>query len=303
MVAAGYMAKVCRVLSGWLVSHGGRIVILAALLAVAVLTLLGRAAGQSSTSPELLQVRSGNLTLRAQVWRPSGNGRFPAVLFNHGSYTTRVPLHPEDPEKLGSVFARHGYLFLCLYRQGAGLSKGQGTLDGDQMGRAREAEGVEGRNRVQVRLLEGEHMNEAMAALARLRTRSDVDTGRIGVVGHSFGGSLSLLIAAREPEVRAAVIFGGAAGSWNQSPVLRQRLLDAVRRMSAPAFFIHARNDYSTAPGQTLAAEMQRLGKPHALKIYSPFGADAHAGHNLIFGSVHTWESDVFAFLDEYLRR
>jgi len=123
------------------------------------------------------------------------------------------------------------------------------------------------------------------------------------VVGHSFGGSLSLLLALRDPGIRAAVIFGGAAGSWDQSSVLRERLLAAVGRMSAPALFLHAENDYSTAPGSALAAEMQRLAKPHALKIYPPFGADTRAGHNLIFRSVGTWESDVFAFLDEYLPR
>jgi dienelactone hydrolase len=137
---------------------------------------------------------------------------------------------------------------------------------------------------------------------AALRARADVDVRRIGVVGHSFGGSLSLLMAARDQGIRAAVIFGGAAGSWNGSPMLREHLLDAVRRMSAAALFVHAANDYSTAPGSALAAEMQRLGRPHALKIYPPFGADARSGHNLIFRSVRTWESDVFVFLDAYLR-
>lgn len=48
---------------------------------------------------------------------------------------------------------------------------------------------------------------------------------------------------------------------------------------------------------------MQRLGKPHALKIYLPYGADTRAGHNLVFRSVRAWEGDVFAFLDEHLRR
>jgi hypothetical protein len=37
--------------------------------------------------------------------------------------------------------------------------------------------------------------------------------------------------------------------------------------ISAPAFFIHAENDYSTTSGPTLAAEMERLGKTHAPKI------------------------------------
>jgi dienelactone hydrolase len=273
-------------------------------LAVAALTLVAEAASQPSPVPEILVVRSGGLALQAQLWRPTGSGRFPAVLFNHGSYnSTDDLLPPSDPEILGSVFARHGYVFLCLYRQGIGLSSGQGVSDGDQMARALQAKGVEGRNRTQLRLLENDELREASAALAQLRVRNEVDARRIGVVGHSFGGSLSLLLARRDPEIRAAVIFGGAAGSWDQSSVLRERLLAAVGRMSAPALFVHAENDYSTAPGSALAAEMQRLSKPNALKIYPPFGADARAGHNLIFRSVATWESDVFAFLDEHLRQ
>lgn len=280
-----------------------------ALLFVSVLGVAGAAltlakvAGQPSASAELLDVRSGALTLRAQVWRPYGTGPFPAVLFNQGSYSTSDPLPVTEPETIGPVFARHGYLFFWLHRQGTGLSSAQGVSDGDQMARALQVGGVEGRNRVQLQLLENEQMNEATAALARLRARADVDLRRVGVVGHSFGGSLSVLMAARDPEIRAAVIFGGAAASWNQSAVLRERLLAAVGRMSAPALFIHAENDYSTAPGSALTAEMQRLGKPHALKIYPPVGADTRAGHNLVFRSVRTWESDVFAFLEAQLRR
>jgi dienelactone hydrolase len=155
---------------------------------------------------------------------------------------------------------------------------------------------------VQLQLLENDQIIQAGAALGRLRSRADVDVTRIGLAGHSFGGSLSLLMAERDPEVRAVVVFGAAAASWNESAELRDRLLAAVGRMPAAAFFIHAENDYSTAPGRALAAEMQRLGKPHVLRVYPPSGADARAGHNLVFRSVRTWESDVFDFLDAQLR-
>lgn len=237
------------------------------------------------------------LSLRAQLWKPAGAGSHPAVLFNHGSYRNTQALTPSDAATLGSVFAQHGYVFLFLYRQGIGLSKGQGTADGELMSRAAETEGVEARNRVQMQLLEGEELAEASAALAYLRTRSFVDANRIVLVGHSFGGSLSLLMAARDARIRAVVLFGAAAASWGQSPALRTKLLGAVARTEAPVLIVHARNDYSIAPGQALAAEMQRLRKPHALKIYPPFGTSAAEGHNIVFRGAPTWESDVFAFL------
>jgi hypothetical protein len=64
----------------------------------------------------------------------------------------------EEPSAIGPLFARHGYVFLFLFRQGMGLSRGQGTADGDLMARAAAAEGVAGRNRVQLELLEGEEL-------------------------------------------------------------------------------------------------------------------------------------------------
>jgi dienelactone hydrolase len=279
----------------------GAVVVLSTVQQVPALQVSARA--QPTASPELLEVRIGALTLAAQIWRPAGSGPFPAVLFNHGSYTTSDALPPSDSTTLGPVFARHGYIFMWLHRQGTGLSQAQGMSEGDRMGRALQVEGNEGRNRVQLQLLDHEAMNEAAAALAQLRARPDADVTRIGVAGHSFGGALSLLMAKRDPAIRATVIFGGAAASWDRSAMLRERLLRAVGRMPAAALFVYAKNDYSIAPGPALAAEMQRLGRRHALKIYPPFGADARAAHNLVFQSVRTWEADVFAFLDGHLQR
>ncbi|HTM23644.1 MAG TPA: alpha/beta fold hydrolase [Vicinamibacterales bacterium] len=251
--------------------------------------------------PANVIVKSGELALHALLWQPSGSGPFPAVLFNHGSYASTDAMPPGDPATVGQVFARHGYVFLFLFRQGIGLSSREGTADGDLMTRALAVDGQRGRNRIQLQLLEGEEMNEALAGLTFLRALPDVDPRRIAVVGHSFGGSLSLLLAAREPDVRAVVIFGGAAGSWGASPQLRSRLRAAVDRMRSAALFIHTANDYSTEPGRALAAEMQRRKLPHQLKIYPAFGA-AGDGHNLVFRSLPTWEADVFAFLAANLR-
>src|SRR5262245_34260786 len=107
---------------------GSSVIISAAGVAVAVLTLFAEAPDPPALSPEVIDVSSGALTLRAHLWRPSGRGPFPAVLFNHGSYTTGTSLKPSEPESIGPVFARHGYVLLWLYRQGAGLSRGQGIL-------------------------------------------------------------------------------------------------------------------------------------------------------------------------------
>ncbi|HEX5865004.1 MAG TPA: alpha/beta fold hydrolase, partial [Casimicrobiaceae bacterium] len=203
----------------------------------------------------------------------------------------------DEPATLGPVFARHGYVFLFLFRQGIGLSVGQGTADGDLMARALAADGARGRNNVQLELLEGEELHEAMLGLEFLRALPEVDEHRVALAGHSFGGALTLLLASRDTAIRAVVVFGAAAASWKQSPELRARLLSAVDRSAAPVLFIHATNDYSIAPGEALASEMRRLGKPSRLIVYPAVGRDARDGHNLVYRSVRTWERDVFTFL------
>jgi dienelactone hydrolase len=239
--------------------------------------------------------------LHALLWQPPGAGPFPAILVNHGSYLANEPLQPDDPGALGAIFASQGYVCLVLFRRGVGPSVDQGPPEGELMGRALAEHAQTGRNQVQIELLEGEALNEALSGLVYLRHLPAVDPARIAVVGHSFGGSLSILLAARDSTIRAAVLFGAAAGSWDSSPELQGRLLAAVREARARMYFIHAANDYSVAPGKALTAELQRIGKTHRLTIYPPFGSTTRAGHNLVFRSVHTWQRDVLAFLKTQL--
>ena len=268
------------------------------------------AAAQSPAAPDTVVVRSGALELRALLWRPAGRGPFPAVLFNHGSgHGARGPAgdraeHPMEwqGEVLGPVFARHGYVFLYLLRRGTGLSAGQGENSTDLWNRELAARRPEGRNRLQLELLEGAELDDALAGLAGLRALPEVDARRVAVAGHSFGGSIALLMAERDSTLRAAVNFAGAAGSWARSPSLRARLLAAASRTAVPVFHVYAANDFSVAPGEALAAETARLGKRHTLKIYPAVGRSASEGHSLIHLRVAAWEPDVFGFLDERLR-
>ena len=267
------------------------------------LAVTAQANGQTfGRPPDTVVVRSGSLELSALVWRPEGRGPSPAVLFNHGSGPASATLSPE-PSALGPLFARHGYVFLFLFRRGSGLSARQGANSFDVMREAGAAAGQDARNQVQLRLLETDDLSDAMAGLAFLRALPEVDAHRVVVVGHSFGGSLTLLIAERDTNVRAFVVFGAAAGSWGPSPPLRARLVAAIRRTTAPVFFVYAANDHSVAPGQRLSAEAKRVGKSAHLRIYPRFGRNSEEAHDLVYRGVSVWESDVFAFLDARLRR
>jgi len=264
--------------------------------------------GIALDGPRTVIVPSGTLKLRALLWCPPGRGPYPAVLFNHGSghasgFDPSGRADQRHPELLAPVFVRHGYAFLYLYRRGDGLSRNQGTPAGDLMDRELAVSGQEARNKIQLHLMETDELDDVLAGLAFLRTLPTVDRNRIAIVGHSFGGSLTILAAERDKTIKAAVVFSAGGYSWERSPLLRTRLLTAVADMSVPIFLIHAANDYSVIPGETLSAEMDRLKKRQRLRIYPATGQTVDEGHDFIHREVTTWEPDVFQFLDEYVRR
>jgi carboxymethylenebutenolidase len=274
------------------------------LLTLAVAT----AWGQTSGGPVTVVVHSGSATLHAMLWCPQGRGPFPAILLNHGSGRTREDLvrlgpYERNAEKLGPVFARHGYVFLYLFRRGVGLSLDQGANAVDLMNSEYAAHGQEARNALQLQLLENREMDDALSGLKFLRALPYVDARNVAVIGHSFGGSLTVLLAGREPNLRAVVVFSGAGYSFDHSPELRTRLLAAIDHVAAPVFFIHAENDYSLSSGKVLDARREHIGKPHRLKIYPPIGHTVDDGHDFLHLGVNIWGPDVFAFLDENMRK
>jgi carboxymethylenebutenolidase len=261
----------------------------------------------SSLIPDTVVVSNGKLRLKAFLWKPAGPGPFPAVLFCHGSggadadHTAGLPI-TEAAEKLAPLFLKHGYAFMYLFRRGQGLSADQGSFMQEMLQREEAAKGKEARQHLQFVLATTDHLDDVMAGLMLLKATPGIDPKRLAIVGHSFGGQLALLAAERDNTIRAAVTVSAAAGSWQRSPELRVRLLTAVDKSSAPIMLIQAANDYSTAPSYALAAELERLHRPHLLKIYPPVGKTSDDGHNFLYLAIPKWEPDVFGFLDEHVK-
>ena len=263
---------------------------------------------QASFAPETIVVPTGKLRLKAFLWKPTGPGPFPAVLFCHGSggadadHTAGLPI-TEAAEKLAPLFLKHGYVFLYLFRRGQGLSADQGPFMQDMLQREESAKGKESRQHLQFVLATTDHLEDVIAGLAVLKATPGIDPRRVAIMGHSFGGQLTLLAAERDNTIRAAVTVSAAAGSWQRSAELRERLLRAVDKSTAPIMLIQAANDYSTAPSYALSDELKRLHKPHLLKIYPPVGKTSDDGHNVLYLAMPQWEHDVFEFLDEHVKR
>jgi carboxymethylenebutenolidase len=205
--------------------------------------------------------------------------------------------------KLASVFVRHGYAFLYLCRRGQGLSAGQGTFIQDLLQREKSAKNDEARKHLQFLLLTTDQLEDSTAGLSFLKKVAGVDPNRIAVVGHSFGGQLALLMAESDSSIRAVVAFAAAANSWESVPEVRERLLIAVRKTTVPVMLLHAANDFSITPGKAMDAELDRLAKPHTLRIYPAVGRTPEEGHNFVHTAIVLWEPDVFTFLAEYVGR
>lgn len=262
---------------------------------------------QQATAPQIVEVPSGALRLRGYFWKPIGSGPFPTVLFNHGSGAedsqhTAGQTMAESAAVLAPVFLRHGYAFLYLCRRGQGLSADQAPFPQDLLKQA-EAKGPEARKQLHYELITGAQLDDALAGLKFLKTAAGVDPKRIAIIGHSFGGMLTLLSGEHDSTIRAEVAFAAGANSWRRSEQLRQRLLSSINKTSAPIMLIHAANDYDTTPGREIAAELERLHKPHVLKIYPAVGRTSDDGHNFLYVAPPVWESDVFQFLDVNVKR
>ena len=262
---------------------------------------------QYTVAPQIVEVPSGSLHLKGYLWKPAGSGLFPAVLFNHGSggddaqHSAGLTM-ADTAAILAPVFLRHGYVFFYLCRRGQGLSADQGPFPQDLLKKAA-AKGPEARRQLHYQLMNGSHLDDALAGLAFLKTVPGVDSKRIAIVGHSFGGMRTLLSGDHDAAIRAEVTFAAGANSWRASQQLRQRILASVDQTSAPIMLVHAANDYDTTPGKDIAAELDRLHKSHQLKIYPAVGKTSDDGHNFVYLAVPEWESDVFRFLDANVKR
>ncbi len=239
---------------------------------------------------QFVQFPGESSALGGFMWKPAGDGPFPAVLYNHGS--EQLPGRKPD---LGQLFVGNGYVFFVPHRRGQGRSPGPYIQD--QIAQAPPSE----RNRIQVEILEAQ-VADQLAGLEYLRGLPYVDANRLAVAGCSYGGIETLLGAERSPGYRAALDFAGGAQSWAGNPNLRERLLRAVQAINVPISFLQAENDYDTQPSRVLSAEMDRLGRPNTVRIYPPFGTTREEGHGGFceYGG-GVWGADVFAFLKRWL--
>ncbi|MGK8523532.1 alpha/beta hydrolase family protein [Nocardia asteroides] len=164
--------------------------------------------------------RNGDITIAGTLTEPQGAGPFPAILMITGS-------GPQDRNEelmghkpfllLADTFTRAGYAVLRTDDRGVG-----GT--GGKLDEANYAELTE----------------DAAAGVRFLRARAEIDPARIGLFGHSEGGYLAPLVAARPDSGVAFAVLMAGPGVPGADVLTEQTRLIATAN-GAPADQVDAR--------------------------------------------------------------
>jgi dienelactone hydrolase len=245
------------------------------ILAVAGLVVglnIGPADGQPFTTDELILANG----LEAAWTRPAAAGQqYPLILISHGS-----PRDAEDRRKMSPLgnlpqaieFARRGWASVTVMRRGYGKSSGQWA---ENYGRCSDPDYVKGVTA---------SVADLRSTVEAIKSRADIDAGRIVAVGRSAGGIASVALSANPPPgLVAAINFAGGRGSRSDGQVCKEeRLVEAMHRFGQksrlPNLWVYAENDkyFSPALARRMHAAFTSAGGDARLVIAPPFGKDGH---------------------------
>ena len=244
--------------------------------------------------PRQVTFPSAGRDLAGFLFLPPGPGPFPCMVTNHGS-----GIHQGSQDwcrpNVAALLMSWGIASFLPHRRGYGNSPGApwrmdvsaefGTAEYDaQLGARLDAES-----------------DDVVAARAFVAALPDIDPDHLGVMGSSFGGTVTLLAAAKDPAFRCAVEFAGAAMNWDRTPGLRALMHAAAGRLTQPVFFLQAANDYSVRPTHELAAGLDGSGKVVRAKVFADLGLTRDEGHFLYRDGTAIWGPEVRDFLEDHL--
>jgi hypothetical protein len=148
---------------------------------------------------------AAGVTLAGTLTVPEGKGPFPAVVLICGSGP-----HDRDEALLGhkpflvlsDYLTRKGVAVLRYDKRGVGKSTGKYAT-----------------------ATTADFADDAEGALRYLKTRSEADPHRIGLIGHSEGGTIAPIVAARNKDVDFIVLMAGTGVPGDQILVEQHRLI------------------------------------------------------------------------------
>lgn len=167
---------------------------------------------------EEVTFQNGDITLAGALTLPEGDGPFPALILLSGSgqqdrdeALSIVPGYRPFAE-IADTLTRQGIAVLRYDDRGVG-----GSTAGDL-----------------ATVSSADFADDAEAALRFLQGRADIDSQQIGFLGHSEGGILAAMVAARNPDVAFVISMAGTAVNGYET-VLKQVERLALASGASPA--------------------------------------------------------------------
>ncbi len=159
---------------------------------------------------------AAGVTLAGTLTIPRGAGPFPAVLLITGS-------GPQDRDE--SLMGHRPFLVLAdhLTRQGIAVLRTDDRGVGRSTGQFQTATMVD-------------FAGDAEASVAYLRSRQEIDASTIGLLGHSEGGVVAPMLAARGRGIAFIVLLAGTGVPGGEVLIAQSRLVG--RAMGAPAAIV-----------------------------------------------------------------
>jgi hypothetical protein len=152
------------------------------------------------------------VTLAGTLTRPGGPGPFPAVVLISGS-------GPQDRDE--TLFGHKPFAVIAdhLSREGYAVLRYDDRGFGKSSGKFESATSAD-------------FSDDAESALDYLKSRREVDPKRIGFLGHSEGGMIAPMIAARRPDVRFMILLAAPGISGEEIALAQAETFSRLKGFS-----------------------------------------------------------------------
>jgi dipeptidyl aminopeptidase/acylaminoacyl peptidase len=184
------------------------------LLAVIILSVwvMGTPA-QDTQEPEAFRIKHENIELQCYIHRAIGEGPFPTIILLQGWASGG-----KDSLQIGATLAGSGINSFTIHYRGTYLSEGIFTFKD---------------------LLKDLDFLYNLIKTEKFQKKYKIDTTKIIMGGHSFGGAISLIYAANSPQIKYAFSVGAPdhsemAREYKNNPQLAEMLDASFAKREAP---------------------------------------------------------------------